>query len=174
MITKNDSLYSLTSLHLTAVCIGLTLLLVACGNDLRESSYHTLADARNDGAIDRGWIPDYLPPTSRDIHEIHRIEHSKTWRSFEFLPSDSESLRRTLKSLDKSQLAGMRIEHPGVSWWPAEFDGDLDVERVNQEGYELFGVDEPTSANRTSAYLFMIDWSKGRAFYYQATHSNRG
>lgn len=157
-----------------AVYIGITFLVVACGHELRESSYHTLADARNDGAVDRGLVPDYLPQTSRNIHELHRIEHSKTWCSFEFLPSDSESLRRTLKRSDKSQLAGMRIEHPGVSWWPADFDGNLDVERVTQEGYELFGVDVPATANSTSVYLFMIDWSKGRAFFYQATHSNRG
>src|ERR1700720_4214592 len=98
MITKNDWLYPLTSVRLAAVCILLTFLLVACGNDLRESSYRTLADAKSEGAIDRGWIPDYLPQTSRDIHEIHRIEHSKTWCSFEFLPNDSESLRRTLRS----------------------------------------------------------------------------
>lgn len=160
--------------RLAAVCVGLAFLIVACGNNLRESSYRTLADARNDGAIDRGWLPDYLRQSSREIHEIHRIEHPKTWCSFKFLANDSESLRRTLKSLDKSQLAGMRIEDPSVSWWPAEFDGNLQVGKVNQEGYELLGVDESTGGNRTLVYLFLIDWSKGRAFFYQTTRRNAG
>jgi len=67
-------LFSLSSVGRIAGLIGITLFLVAGGNKPRESSYHTLADARKDGAIDRGWIPNYSPQTSRDIHEIHRIE----------------------------------------------------------------------------------------------------
>lgn len=166
-------LISSSSVGRIAGIISVTLCLVACGNKLRESTYHTLADARQDRAIERGWIPDYLPQSSRDIHEIHRIEHSKTWCMFEFLQSDSESLRRTLKAAEKSRLTDMRIESPGASWWPSEFDGNLDVKSINREGYELLAFEESASAYKPSIYLFMIDWSSGRAYFYQTTRRDR-
>jgi hypothetical protein len=56
-----------------------------------------------------------------------------------------------------------------VSWWPVVLEGDLDLRKVREAGYELYEVEKLAGADRTSVYLFMIDWSKGRAFFYEMT-----
>src|ERR1700687_308581 len=79
-------------LLVTILCV--TCVLIACHGDRRESFYPSLADAKKDGAIDRGWIPDFLPASSRTIHEVHDLSPSTTWCAFEFLPNDSQGLRK--------------------------------------------------------------------------------
>ena len=69
-------------------------------SDRFESYYPSLAEAKKDGAIDRGWVPDdILPSSSRNIHEVHDLSPSREWCAFEFAPNDSERLRKSLKSI---------------------------------------------------------------------------
>jgi hypothetical protein len=157
------------------VVTGVTLALLGCGDKLRESSYHTMSDAKKDGAIERGWIPDYLPASSRDIHEMHRISNPTTWCSFTFLPGDSETLRKKLRGAGTESLSVARVERPGTTWWPTFLDGTLDISKVHQAGYELYGMEEPerTGEKRASVYLFAVDWASGRALFYQTTRGSR-
>ncbi len=157
----------------SVVCVGLICLLPACSGGWRESFYSSLADADRDGAITRGWIPDFLPKSSKSIHEIHRIEHPRTWCACEFLPSDSEALRRNLQGIDALPPSLTRVLSPGVSWWPAVLQGNLDVEKIRKTGYEPYMVARPNVIpDRTEVLLFAIDWSKGRAFFYQTYYSD--
>src|SRR5882762_2736235 len=98
-LVRNGLLRPKAPLLVAVLCVGLACVLVACHSDRRESSYLSLADAKKDGAIDRGWIPDFLPESSRAIHEVHDMSPSTTWCAFEFLPSDSQGLRKSLKSV---------------------------------------------------------------------------
>ena len=41
--------------------------LLLCSCDVVTSKYATLADARNDRLFERGWLPDILPPSTREI-----------------------------------------------------------------------------------------------------------
>src|SRR5712664_3591068 len=99
-------LVSMTSprmfLSLSAICLCLSAsLLAGCGDDRLESFYPSLADADKDGAITRGWVPDdILPASSRTIHVVGELSPSKEWCAFEFLPNDSQSLLKNLKSVD--------------------------------------------------------------------------
>ena len=154
------------SLLMAVLCVGLASVLLACSSDRRELFYASLADADKDGGITRGWIPDFLPGSSRAIHEFHEISPSTEWCAFEFLPTDSQGLRKNLKLVDALPPSVRRVPTPGVSWWPAVLKGNLDVEKIHKAGFELYVVVRPETSVTTEILLFAVDWAKGRGFFY--------
>ena len=157
-----------TALLIALLCAGLTAALVACHGDRSESFYRTLAEADRHGAITRGWIPYFLPGSSRDIHEIHDISPSTEWCAFQFLPADSQFLRKRLERGQTLPLRVRAVPSPGVSWWPDVLSGNLDVEKIGSAGFSLYVVVEPETSVTTEVLLFAVDWAKGRAFFYSA------
>lgn len=49
----------------------LAVAVVGCARDRYESSYADLVQARQRDAIDRGWIPEFLPESTTDLREVH-------------------------------------------------------------------------------------------------------
>lgn len=148
-------------------CFACALALIACHGDRRESTYSSFADAKKDGAIDRGWIPDFLPETSRSIHELHDMSPSTTWCAFEFLPTDSRALRKNLKNVDMSSSSVGHIPDPHKRWWPAALEGVLDIEKIRNAGLELYIMVLPETPSTNEVLIFAIDWAKGRGFFYR-------
>lgn len=153
-------------LFATVLCVGLACILAACPGDRRESFYPALADADKDGAITRGWIPTFLPGSSRTIHELHAISPSTEWCTFEFVPTDSQGLRKVLKSVDALPPSVSRVPSPRVSWWPTVLEGNLDRQKIQREGFDLYVVVIPETSVTNSVLLFAIDWARGRGFFY--------
>jgi hypothetical protein len=157
---------SKTLLIQQAFCLTLICIFVGgCGAN-RDLFYSTLDDAAKAGESDRGWIPDYLPKTSRAIHLIEQDSPSKEWCGFEFLPTDAQSLRGTLKSVDALPRSVRRVPNPGVSWWPTMLKGKLDPQKIHKEQFELYVVESQADSVSKWVNLFAIDWSKGRGFFY--------
>jgi hypothetical protein len=148
------------------LCVCLASILLACSSDRHESFYPSLAEADRDGAITRGWMPDFMPVSSRDIHEVHEISPSKEWCAFEFLPTDSQGLRKNLQSVDALEPSVRRVSNPGVSWWPDVLMGNLDVERIHGAGFELYLVAAHDTPSTTELLLFAINWANGHGFFY--------
>jgi hypothetical protein len=151
---------------LTTLCVTLFCILLAGCDESRDLFYSDLTAAAKAGELNRGWIPDYLPKTSRAIHLVELDSPSKEWCGFEFVPADSQSLRETLKSVAALPPSVRRLPSPGKSWWPAVLKGNLDAEKIHHEGFELYIVESPADSVSTWIYLFVIDWSKGRGFFY--------
>lgn len=59
------------------------------------------------------------------------------------------------------------VPKPGVSWWPSVLVGDLDVEKIHKAGFDLYVVVAPDTRSSTEVLLFVIDWAKGRGFFYR-------
>lgn len=168
-LIRNGLVRPKTLLLVILLCVGLTCVLVACHSDRRESFYPTLADADKDGATTRGWIPDLLPGSSRAIHEVHDISPSTEWCAFEFLPADSENLRKNLKSVDALPSSVRHVPNPGMSWWPAVLQGNLDSGKIRRAGLDLYTVEIAATSVTTDVLLFAIDWTKGRGFFYRTS-----
>jgi hypothetical protein len=150
------------------VWLCLVCLLLACSGDRNESFYPSLADEDKAGAITHGWIPDdLLPGSSRSIHEVHESSPSIEWCAFEFSPTDSQGLRKNLKSVDVPPPSVKRVPDPYVSWWPAVLRGNLDVNEIHKDGFNLYAVVRPETSVTTEILLFSIDWEKGRGFFYR-------
>ena len=159
---------------LLAVVVGIVGLLIVAWfvvattlNDRYESCYPSLAEARKDGAIDRGWIPDeFLPHSSRSIHEIHDVSPSTEWCAFEFVPADSQNILTNLEHVDVLPPSVRHVPKPGVSWWPSVLVGNLDVAKIHKSGFDLYFAERPATSVTTEVRLFAIDWSKGRGFFH--------
>lgn len=57
-----------TALVVTAV---LALALTACARGRLQSSWPDVVQARQGDAIERGWIPEFLPESTTDLREVH-------------------------------------------------------------------------------------------------------
>lgn len=74
-------------------------LLCACDlpSDTVEREYATLAEARQDGLFDRGWLPDILPLSARDIRTNNNLDHNTSTGEFSFDPKDAPGFIAPLK-----------------------------------------------------------------------------
>lgn len=144
----------------------LTFLLVfvagACRDlDVVTESYATLEEAKNAGAIERGWVPDGLPPGTTELREAHDLDSNRHWGLFLFPQSESDALRRLLQP-DEVSLAGRTIDIPGrVEWWPVLLRGRLDEEKVKSTGLRAY---RSVRGDR----LFLVNWQQGRGYYWSS------
>lgn len=54
-----------------AAAVLAALVLTGCARDRYSTSYETFVAARQQDAVDRGWIPSLLPEEAVDLHEVH-------------------------------------------------------------------------------------------------------
>ena len=57
-----------TALVVTAL---LALVVAGCARERYASSYDDVIQARQRDAVERGWIPEFLPEGTTDLHEVH-------------------------------------------------------------------------------------------------------
>jgi hypothetical protein len=149
-----------------ALCLCFTCVLAGCHDDRFESSYPSLADAVKDRAVERRWVPSFLPESSRNIHVTGDLSPSRVWCAFEFVPTDSGQLKKSLKPVDTLPPSLTNVLGPGKSWWPSFLEGNLDPKKIRDAGFQLYVVEEPATASTTALEIFAIDWAKGQGFLY--------
>lgn len=148
-------------------CLGLVSVLAGCHGGRTEWFYASLADVKKAEASAQSWIPDeILPASSRNIRVVGELSPSYEWCAFEFLPTDSENLLKNLKNIDTLPPAVKHVPSPGVSWWPPVLDGNLGEEKIRKAGFQLFVAERPANDVEMGMYLFALDLSKGRGFFY--------
>lgn len=91
----------------------LVLTTVACREDF-ETSYRTYHDAVADGAIARGWLPAWLPPTATDIVEWHDLDTNATFASFSYGSAATATFLSPCEPTSRRPLPS----RPWSSWWP--------------------------------------------------------
>lgn len=64
----------------------LALLLLGCSEQIDET-YLTYADAQRAGAIERGWVPSFVPSSARDLKDTHDLDTSRQTLRFTIPPS---------------------------------------------------------------------------------------
>jgi hypothetical protein len=163
---KNGGGVALWRIVILALCTASGAFFLGC-REQHEYFYPSLADAAKSGEISRGWMPEYLPASSRDIHITYAAESPRTWCVFDFSPDDSQRLRENLKSVTSLPPRVERIGNPGPSWWPDFLKGDLDVTTIHGHGFEPYIVTEPDMGTYRLEVLFAIDWAKGRGYFYR-------
>ena len=143
-----------------AVLAALLIAAGACRNlDVVTDSYATLDEAKKAGAIERGWVPDGLPPGTTEIRDAHDLDSNRHWGLFLFPRSEGDVLRRLLQP-DEATLAGRTIDVPGrVEWWPVLLRGALDEEKIKSTGLRAY---RSVRGDR----LFLVNWEQGRAYYW--------
>jgi hypothetical protein len=81
-----------------------TLAVAGCTSDVVTSRYETLSEARADHLFERGWLPDVLPPSVRNIRTTNNVDLNTSVGEFEISPSEIPLLESKVQVVGK--LAG--------------------------------------------------------------------
>lgn len=87
-----------------------------CRLERSEVSYADMSEAVEHGAVESGWIPDWIPSTATRIREIHDLDTNESMMSFDLPVSASWHL-----PLDCTQVRYEDVGRPRFSrsWWPS-------------------------------------------------------
>src|SRR3954449_5889729 len=143
-----------------ALTLGAVTAIIACSAiDAQTNSYATLVEAREAGAIAKGWMPEGLPPGSHDIREGHVPGTPQRWGVINF-PHGEDAALRALVQPEEISLDGQRCEVPGrVEWWPVMLRGALDGERLAATQLRAYRAKEGN-------LIVAVNWNQGRAYYW--------
>jgi hypothetical protein len=145
---------------IACVLIAAGTLVIGCaGIKSQTNSYATLAEARQSGAIAKGWIPEGLPSGSHDMREGHVPGTSHRWGLFEYPHAEASTLRALLEEQEIS-ADGLPCDVPArIEWWPRVLRGPLDGGRVAATGARVYRA-------KQRGLVFAVNWSQGRAYYW--------
>ena len=141
-----------------AIAFAAVVLVGACsGINVQNEVYQTLDEARAAGAIEAGWVPSGLPPSTTDVRAAH-LPDGQRWGAFTFAPSHGP----TLKALLGEELtSGVTCDAPArLEWWPRILRSPIDLERVHSTGFRAY-------RDRSSGFRYAINWPQGRAYYWK-------
>ncbi len=131
-----------------------------------EAVYATRADAEKHGEFTRGWLPEFLPASSRNIRMAYDLSPSESWCAFEFDLEDSEHLRTALEKKTSNPARVSDVRDPDMEWWPEILKGSLDETRLRASGLATYSYTEQLSPVLRSTTVFFVDWKSGRAYFY--------
>ena len=73
---------------LIALAGGLLFVVFVPPRDVVLDTYATLLIAKNENLFSRGWLPEILPPSSRDIEVNNNLDLNISWGKFNFSPTE--------------------------------------------------------------------------------------
>jgi hypothetical protein len=130
---------------------------LACG-DLRVKLvvFNSVDDARADGAIAAGWVPEAIPASASDLR-IGYMPDGRHWGVFAFRSADEPGVRGLAR--DEITSGTLTLDPPGrLEFWPRILRSSSTVEQVRSTGFRLYrGADGRTYA---------INWGQGRVYYW--------
>lgn len=66
---------------------AMVLSLAGCGDQM-EDTYSSYSDAQRAGAIERGWVPAFVPSSASDIADSHNLDTNRQTLKFTIPPSE--------------------------------------------------------------------------------------
>jgi hypothetical protein len=101
---------------------GIVALIVLTGcvgcRETIEERYETVRAAEQAGAIRRGWIPYWIPPSAKDIAEIHNLDTNARLLAFSFDSYATDAFLKACFPVERVHVV-MPTWAP-ASWWPTE------------------------------------------------------
>ncbi len=108
------------------ILASLALLLAWCEYTENPKSYFaTYVDAKNSGIMDRGWIPSFIPRSSREIREKHNLDTNTVEMLFKYSPGDTQEVE---KNCPKKETTSR-----GTKWYCEYFESKVTME-LNSDG----------------------------------------
>ncbi|NLZ16484.1 MAG: hypothetical protein GX087_01950 [Desulfobulbaceae bacterium] len=118
-----------------------------------EKYYPSYSDVISDKAIERGWIPSWLPENAVNIHEIHNLDTNKSMLTFRFKGEHPIDFNKDCEEIKPTLLKA----HPfNVSWWPK----DISDRELRSNQYQFYSCENKEA-------LLAISIKQGEAFYWR-------
>ena len=90
-------------------------------SDIQQATYESVDQARAAGAIERGWIPSFLPPSAVRIEEHHSIDTSRGWVRFHAPWRDLAAIGDMNRRINAASFKATDLVVPDrPSDWPQE------------------------------------------------------
>lgn len=89
--------WTVASLLLAAAALAVGLLWMWNSEQIKET-YSTYADARRAGAVERDWIPTFVPSSARNIADSHNLDTNRQTLQFTVPPSGIGKMVAGLRS----------------------------------------------------------------------------
>ena len=99
------------SLVSTALLLGACQAANLISNDYSEYTFETYAEAEKSGEIERGWIPEFVPETAKDIHLGYDIDTNDILLTFTV---DNQNFVDSSGCLPTDTKASHALE---AKWW---------------------------------------------------------
>lgn len=141
---------------------AVALLVAAAGcaaERVNTMSFASFREARDAGAVARGWVPAVLPEGAYELRAAYEPDGWKRWGILNFRAGDTAALRAVLEAGEVS-LDGTRIDIPGrIEWWPLALRGTLDHESLAATGLQAYRATD-------ASFILAVNWAQGRAYYW--------
>jgi hypothetical protein len=149
-----------------AAVIASVSLLACADSSVHTATYASMAEARQAGAVDKGWVPGDLPGAAYELRAAYDLDDAnRRWGLFNFRAADHDALRAKLAPGDVS-IAGVVMDiPPRIEWWPVQLRGRLDEERILATGLQAH-------RSRDGALTFLVNWKQGRGYYWRSARGN--
>lgn len=119
------------------------------------STYATYQDAVADGAVVRGWIPEYVSPSARDIREVHDIDTNRQWLRLRLPAHDARTMVGRMQPVSEDEAPTRFPEPPPWSGpWITPPDGAASASRRAPLGFYR----DP--APETDAQCVAVEWTE--------------
>jgi hypothetical protein len=97
--------------------------LIALGRfETIDQQYASYADATKAGFGERGWMPDYVPPSATRIRAAHNLDTNWQWLTFHLPARDLTHL--LAQGTRVTRLPASRAPF-WLSWWPGGLEGGV-------------------------------------------------
>ena len=145
-----------------AAVIASVSTLACADSSVHTATYATMAEARQAGAVDQGWVPANLPGNAYELRAAYDLDNpDRRWGLFNFRDADHDGLRAMLVPGDVS-IAGVVMDiPPRIEWWPVQLRGRLDEERILATGLQAH-------RSRDGSLTFLLNWKQGRGYYWRS------
>lgn len=130
----------------TALAVALTL--SACA-DIVEERYGSLDEARRAGAVERGWVPLFVPSAARNLRSVHDLDSNSQRLTFEVPPDAVKPMIDAVAPL--SELHGNALERA--------------IEEAGREGRENMTVNAYLMCTQTYSGAIITERNTGRVVY---------
>jgi hypothetical protein len=142
------------------------LILAGCRDvNVETDSFATMLEARQRGAVERGWVPAFLPDVMYELRAAYDTRGTRRWGIANFSPDEAGAVRAVLAP-DEVALSGVSIDiPPRVEWWPIALRNQLDPETIKATGLRAH-------RSQDGVYLFAVNWNQGRAYYWTRAGSS--
>jgi hypothetical protein len=88
------------------------------------STYPTYADAVRDGAVERGWLPAFVPADAFAIREVHNLDNNAQWLRFSVPANRISAMAQGAQWIPRDGTRARHRRPPRWSGsWPASRSG---------------------------------------------------